>query len=300
MIRNRMAKYLLPVFLFLFFTVGGASAAPPVIYFAVAEPPVLGSEFTAKILIDADEPLNAYRFVLRYPSQTLAVTRIDNSRSIVDVSPAVPMDDNGRISFSGGSLAPFKGTGGELLSVRFKAERAGEAELGFDEAAAYAADGKGTEVIPQVQTILLRIAQAAPTGIESAPVPPAVDDAPPEIRSLAILSDPFNPEQKILSFLVADPGSGIQTTRARTRTWASWSDWQTMETASVTLSSAVWAVEFTVVDNSGNTTKRTVYDWPTFAKRIAIPAILAAIVIILAALVINKARKLRTAYNSSK
>lgn len=243
------------------------SAASPSVYFRGPEVPLaVGSEFTVKLLVDSAGSLNAYAVELSYPAQNLTVLSFDESRSIIGFWQSQPtISEDGLIKFSGGSFAPWKGTAGELLTVRFGVSGSGNAELSFKNIALYAADGKGTKISPTTGKLGLTLAPqgSLPVTIE----PTAKDTTPPEIDSLEIVPDPFNGEQKILSFAVSDSGSGVKEILGRSVKWFSWSDWQTLGN-SVAIDKAVWAVDFKATDNAGNTTEKIIYDWPAFWRLI--------------------------------
>jgi hypothetical protein len=239
----------------------GARAASEAMYLKGPEIPLAaGSEFTVRILVDSDVPINAYSAELSYPARNLSVLGFDESRSLVSIWQEQPVAAAGVVKFGGGSLAPFQGKGGELLAVRFRVDSGSAGvSLNLADAAFYLADGKGTKAIPSENNLALAL---APRGVSSTLViePTLQDTTPPEIRSLAFLADPFDASQKILSFEVYDPGSGIKEVEARSRTWFWWSDWHKLG-SSVALQNDVWAVDFKAVDNQNNVSERVIYDW---------------------------------------
>ena len=221
-----------------------------------------GSEFPLRVLIDSPQPLNAYSLNFSYPADLLELVNFDNSRSIINIWQSQPVVyRGGSIKIIGASLTPFQGTGGEIMTINFKAIAEGSALFSFGESAVYLANGKGTKVIPQVENLEISL-QSGGAKIEKRK---EVDSVPPEIKILALTEDPFRPERKILGFLVEDTGSGTKETLIRSRRWLWWSDWQSAINP-VALINSVWSIDFRVVDNQGNASKKTLYDWGAFLR----------------------------------
>ena len=251
---------LLSAFYFLFSGIM-VFAAPPSLYFEAPSPNIApGSEFPLRVFIDSSSSLNAYSLNLNYSSDLLELIGFDNSRSIINLWQSQPVvSRGGSVKIIGGSLEPFQGRGGEIVTINFKAIAEGTATLNFGESEVYLANGKGTKVVPQVQNLKISL-QSGGTKIEKTR---EADSAPPEIKILALTGDPFRPERKFLGFLVHDVGSGVKETMVRSRRWLSWSDWQPAINPTAFIKS-VWSIDFRVVDNSGNASEKTIYDWGAF------------------------------------
>ena len=192
---------------------------------------------------------------------TVGILDIDNSRSIIDVWQGQPaVSGNGSVSFRGGSLSPWSGNGGNIITVHFRAIKEGEAPLIFGNSSFYLANGKGTKVIPQTASATLKIVAVPTTSTPQTYYEETVDDSPPLIKHLSLIPDPFNNNQELLSFLVSDPGSGVKETLVRTRSLLFWSDWVPAQNpTAVPLS--VWAVGFKAIDNKGNASEKTIYNF---------------------------------------
>ncbi len=248
-------------FIFLVGIYSPAGAASPLfsIHAPSAVPP--GSEFDARFSLTSDTPLNAYLVRIRLPSDIIEDVRFDNSKSIIDAWQSQPQAyQDGRIEFAGGSFRPFSGTG-ELLTVRFRALREGAATLGYEQSEAYIADGKGTKAEGASSPFAIAINLNAP----SVRAEEVADSAPPTISTLSLENDPFNPNQKLLTFLVEDRDSGIKETLARYKTFVSWSEWQPVQNPTA-FPASVWAVEFKARDNVGNPTASIIYYWPVLFR----------------------------------
>ncbi len=273
---------LFSILYFLFCSV--THAASPVLYFSSTTESVhVGDSFEVKVLIDSDQPLNAYAVTLTYSSDVLELFGIDNGRSIMDVWQKQPVISGGTVTFNGGSIKPFSGTGGELLALQLRAIKEGTARLSVNDAAVYLANGKGTKAIPSRKEDSFAIAaQTSTTTGEQTPQPGEIDDMPPSIPFLSLIDNPFNKGQKLLAFMVSDAGSGIRATSVRFFTFLSWGEWLPARNPTAIPESA-WIIKFRVVDNGGNIIERDVYDWqglrsPPF---LALGAILVGLVSIL-------------------
>jgi len=261
------------------------SAYSPRLYFNSDELIELGAEFQVDLLVQTDQPVNAYSINFVYPANNLELIRIDNSKSIADVwrdSPRV--FEGGRINFNGGGLEPFSGDGGLILSIIFKAIQLGEVRFNFEDSSLYLANGKGTKVEPSLDDLTIKIREGNGEILAQ-----NVDNNPPEVDFISIIEDPITPDQRILSFKVKDEESGIKETLIRTKHWLWWDDFEEVPN-SLALSKGAWAINFRVVDNQGNISEKFIYDWKVFLKRI-----LPILIVIIGALflVINRIRKPR-------
>lgn len=247
-----------------------AGAAGQVLYFdASARSVGVGEELAIGIFIDTDQPVNAYAVNFVFSSAALEVVGLDNSRSIIDVWPGEPLvHESGTVSFKGGSLHPFSGERGELLTIRFRALKAGPADFQFGDSALYLANGKGTKIIPQIKNLSFTVVaprevsgEARPQSAELASA--SLDANSPEILFIGLIQDPINSEQKFLSFQASDRDSGIKDVFYQSRSWIFWSDAQNAQNP-VALPAGVWSARITVHDNAGNAADKTVYDWYAF------------------------------------
>lgn len=277
--------------LFCFISLPHALASTTAIYFASPNAVGVGQEFTVSILIDTDQPVNAYAVTFSYSPNSLSLERFDDSKSIMDVSQGQPsISTAGSVSFKGGSLVPQKGSGLELLSMTFKAIKNGTTGISFNGPAFYLANGKGTKILPQARDLTLNITSQMQGGVDMRPENAiAPDDAPPDIKDLSLVDDPFGVPQKLLSFSVSDGGSGVKSVAYRTRAWFLWSDAQPAVNA-LALSQNIWAVEVEAWDNQGNASDRVIYDWRAFARG---PLILIVVLLGTLIFIVNRGLKRR-------
>ena len=254
-------KYLLKIMPLVFFGAAfslsaSAATSTPRFYLQEVEPAVAGQTYSVRVLFDTDKPTNAYSVVLTYPPDTLEEIGFNNGHSMIDVWQSEPQISNGAITLVGGSLAPFQGQGGELVTLTFRALKAGPAGITFGNAEAYLADGKGTRVLPGSWNLHMLVAGEGQGAVAAAKS--KTDKVPPEIKYISLIPDPFNKKQKLLSFLVTDP-SGVKSTEVRTWSYFWPSGWIKADNPSAILSSA-WVIDFRAIDNNNNIVERVLYD----------------------------------------
>lgn len=254
---------------------------------APAERVAPSSEFEVKILVDSTAALNAYSASVRYPAHLLEFTGSNNSRSIINIWQGQPVVfESGILKFAGGSLTPFEGKGGELLALRFRAKNAGTASLVFESVATYLANGKGTKTDTEGKNLTIVIAEGA--LLLTADL--AADRNPPEISFLSFIEDPFNPNQKLVSFIAKDDRTGIQETRLRVKTWFGWKDLGNVKNPAAVGKNA-WAAELTATDNAGNSKHLRVYDRKALSTNMLVAIGVIAGIFVIATAVKKRKRK---------
>ncbi len=262
-------KRLLPIFfstlvlLYSFFPGDVLAMAKLSIYFSdLPDAVAVGDSFPVKILVDSDQPLNAYLIKFSFPRDILEVSGFNNSDSIVDVWQSLPkIFETGMVEFGGGSIKPFSGIGGSLMTVNFKAIKTGKVKIDFSNTSFYLANGKGTKVLPQLKNLAFDVEGEANRA--QLALPKIKDSSVPDIKYLSIIPDPLSPTRQLLSFMVGDKQSGIKESTIRTMRWFWWSENQPAVNPEA-LASAVWAVDFRVTDNNGNVSEKVVYNWRAF------------------------------------
>lgn len=292
--RNALAFVVVAAVLLGGMTALGAAAppAPASLYFGVPASAVpAGGTFSITVMVDATQPLNAYAFAVAYGgTANIRFIGPNDAHSIVNVWQNLPIGTSdgsggGTVTFSGGSLAPFKGSGGELMTLNFAAVAPGTAVFSFGLSHVYLANGKGTPIVPQAAQAEVKIGPpeaGGVTGIVGAPTSTApgntTDSLPPAIRYLEFVQGPASADQELLAFQVADTASGIRETDLRYWLGFSWSDWRTAENP-VLLPAGVWAVDFRAIDNAGNVAEETAYNWSAIRGPAAAAAGLAIVLL---------------------
>jgi hypothetical protein len=107
--------------------------------------PVVGSEWKVHFMIDTpSEKINTLGGALLYPTSTLEVDRIEESKSIMNLWVERPAAVNGTIPFAGITPGGFVGHY-EVFTVVFTVKKALTGTLSVNEPVAYLNDGLGTE-----------------------------------------------------------------------------------------------------------------------------------------------------------
>lgn len=108
----------------------------------------VGADFSVRVTVDPkDAEINAADGEISFDKDLLSVTSISKDGSAFSLWTAEPSYSNaqGTVSFSGGTPSAFARTG-TVITVKFKAKKAGSAKLSFAKGQVLAADGKGTNV----------------------------------------------------------------------------------------------------------------------------------------------------------
>ncbi|MDD5165166.1 MAG: hypothetical protein PHG25_01330 [Candidatus Pacebacteria bacterium] len=163
-----------------------SSAQAAVLYFSPVNPKVsVGNIISIKALVStAGVAVNSADGVIQFPSDVLEVLSVNKSASIFSLWVEEPQFSNskGTITFNGGLPNPgYIGQSGEIISVVFKAKKAGTASVLIADAAVRANDGLGTNVLTAQQPVSVQVSAAAQTDIstvhslvDSVPAKPAV------------------------------------------------------------------------------------------------------------------------------
>lgn len=110
----------------------------------------VGKTFSVELRVDtADVLINAAEVKIYFPAKNLEVLKIAKEGSVFSLWPKEPIfsNESGEISFAGGLPHPgFKGAG-QIIVIEFRAKKAGEAILTFDESRVLANDGQGTNIL---------------------------------------------------------------------------------------------------------------------------------------------------------
>ncbi len=259
-----------------------AVAAEPVLYFDGPREVGVGSEFSLKVLVDSDQALNAYAFTINYPSEFFELIYLNDSGSILDVWRDRPqVFEKGPVTFSGGSLTPFSGSQGVLLTFNLKALKEELIEFSFGDSKVYLANGKGTEVSPVKRSFKLNVVSGQTSSFKEK----VSDREPPSIQKLVLIPDPIVPQRKLASFLVKDSESGVKEAQILYRRWLWWEGPIRAQNPTA-LPLSAWAVKVVVQDNLGNVSESTIYDWTAFLSH---TFLIFLIVLFLLGVVINRA-----------
>ncbi|MEK7558277.1 MAG: cohesin domain-containing protein [Patescibacteria group bacterium] len=119
--------------------------------------PRAASNFTVTIKADSlGEPVNAVKGTLTFPRDRLEIIGISKIGSILNLWVEEPRfsNINGTLKFQGGVPNPgFMGSGGTVLHVIFRAKLAGATSLIWKDGEVLANDGKGTNILIDLQNL---------------------------------------------------------------------------------------------------------------------------------------------------
>ncbi len=246
-------------------------------------------QFGLRVLIDSQDPINAYDVRITYDPAVVEVESIDSSHSIVTVMPQPIRASSGEIIIKGGNTEPFSGSAGELVQLSLKPVREGTVEFAVSKATAYRADGTGAAITADQAGLALRITPGTFTAYQNSKdfvaITTEVKPAP-EITIASITENPLNYGERVLVFQATDKNSGIAHYEARDRQWISWSDWR-QALNPYPIDPAAWAIQIKAVNNDGEFALATVYQLGNAIWKVGLVIILLGIV----GLVLLKFRK---------
>lgn len=109
---------------------------------------VKGETFTISLIVNSNQPVNAFQGLLKFDPEILSVESIDYNTSIANLWAEEPWYSNGAgtINFIGGTTKNGGFTGeGTLLEVTFLTKELGEASITLSEATILKHDGLGSK-----------------------------------------------------------------------------------------------------------------------------------------------------------
>ncbi|MCK4354830.1 hypothetical protein KAW43_00545 [Candidatus Parcubacteria bacterium] len=134
----------------------------------------IGSTFPVKVKVNSGgETINAAEGTLIFNSAELQMVKISKSGSIFSLWTREPSFSNssGNISFGGGTPDNFTGSSGTIITITFKAKTNASAKVSFSSGSVLAADGKGTNVLANMNGGFYTFKPASfPKKVPAAPV----------------------------------------------------------------------------------------------------------------------------------
>lgn len=156
-----------------------------------------GNIFSARVSVNADgQPINSADGVVQFPTDLLEVMSVNKNASIFSLWVEDPKfsNFNGSILFNGGVPNPgFSGQNGEVITVVFRAKKAGTASILFSDSSVRANDGLGTNVLTAKSGTTVTIDSVTQTP-EPTPTP-QVPVATNSDKALVVVSS-SHPQQK--------------------------------------------------------------------------------------------------------
>lgn len=138
-----------------------------------------GQNFSVAIIVSTpDQAMNAVSGVVTFPPELLQVTSLSKGGSVVGLWVQEPSFSNsaGTVNFEGVALNPgFIGNAGRVLTINFRAKRAGSAQLSFATPVVLANDGQGTNILQSAGSANLELSAGAPTPLPAEEVQTTTD-----------------------------------------------------------------------------------------------------------------------------
>lgn len=232
---------------------------------------VRDGNFGVRILVHAPDPVNAYDVELSYDESLVAIEEVNTANSIISVLPRPIRAAGGGIVIKGGSTTPFQGEAGELARIKLRPVGEGVALFSVVKAVAYAADGAGTLVALTTEPFGLRVTPGSFIAYEQAlpELAASRDQSPPEITTAVIEENPLQFGERLLVFAAKDQETGVARYEARDRAWITWSPWREALNP-YPVGDDAWAIQLKAVDNGGNASLATVYQFENALGKILV------------------------------
>lgn len=136
----------------------------------------VGANFNVNVVVNSGggAGINAAESTISYNTDVLSVNTVSQSGSIFELWTTKPAYSNktGKITFGGGLTDTFTGAAGKVISISFKAVKAGEGKVTFGSSVVTARDGLGTNIFSGGSTGTYTITEKAEPKPE-APKPDA-------------------------------------------------------------------------------------------------------------------------------
>ena len=147
------------------------------LYFSpLPEDPRAGNNFTISIKTDSlAQPINAISGRLIFNPEKLEIINVSRIGSIFNIWLEEPNFTNleGKLNFQGGVPNPgFMGNGGTVFHIIFKAKSPGITSIIWEKAEVLASDGKGTNILTNLQNYDFAINEPLAYSLSSSPEPP--------------------------------------------------------------------------------------------------------------------------------
>lgn len=155
----------------------------------------VGNIITVKVLVNTEgQVINNSDAAIQYPIDLMEVVSIGKNSSIFSVWVEEPRFSNleGRITFNGGLPNPgYSGQNGEIVSITFKAKKAGTASIIFADSSIRKNDGLGTDILSSKQNATIQI------GIAPKVIVPSIDSSISSLPSKPIITSSTHPRQDL-------------------------------------------------------------------------------------------------------
>lgn len=120
----------------------------------------IGQEFTVNVKIKSEDvSINASQAVIEFPTNSLELVSVSKTNSVFNfwIEEPTISNENGTLSFIGGTAKGVVGGSLHVLKLTFKATGSGEATIFISNALVAASDGKGTNVLSDTEEIIITV-----------------------------------------------------------------------------------------------------------------------------------------------
>lgn len=109
----------------------------------------VGDNISVNLVVSTDSSVNAISSILKFSNNTLSLSSISKSGSVITLWPIGPTfsNQNGTASIEGVVLSGYIGSSGKVVTLNFKAIKEGQAFVGFSSGSVLANDGQGTNTL---------------------------------------------------------------------------------------------------------------------------------------------------------
>lgn len=190
MIKIRNLLIFFSLFVWFYFLPSQSFATGASLYFSPSSGSyAVGDNFSVAVYVKSvDQTINAVSGTISFSSEKLNVISLSKSNSILTLWVQEPTLSNGAgtINFEGVVLNPgFSGAAGKIITINFKVKSSGVTSLLFSAGSVLANDGKGTNVLDDLDTASFSLGVIGPTASESETLSEILEaPAAPQISSV--------------------------------------------------------------------------------------------------------------------
>lgn len=120
----------------------------------------INQEFEVDVKIDSNgDSINASQATIEFPSSTLELLEADRANSAFNfwVEEPTISNEDGTVSFVGGTAKGISGSSLQIVKLKFRAVGSGSADISVSNAVVTASDGKGTNVLSTTKGLNINI-----------------------------------------------------------------------------------------------------------------------------------------------
>jgi len=212
-----------------------------------------GEQFTATILLNTEESINALEGQIAFPADVLELVEIQSGNSIVSFWIDKPKVEADKIFFSGIIPGGFRGENGSILSMLFQAKKPGDGSIAIRGIKVLKNDGAGSTAATITSDFQFSIAEKASTVVNKK----EEDHELPETFRPEIARDESLFDGKwFLVFATQDKASGIdhyEVKESRQRIFTLFQKWVPAESPHILADQELRSFIFVkAVDRAGN------------------------------------------------